>query len=174
MSASNCVLSNIIVSRPCSFYTGYEFDPLVVLNSNGLGIGLCNILNTYSGTEPSVLLQLGADSTFKPGTNTWATGSDKRIKSDIVDADLDRCYEIVKELPLKRFKLLDAGSRDKCKLGWIAQEVEEIFPRSVLTLPGYAGISDFKTLDTDQIYAALFGAVKKLMRDVEELKRNLA
>jgi hypothetical protein len=136
------------------------------LGSNGLGIGLCNAF-------PLHLLELGTDSAFKPGSTTWTTGSDRRIKDNIVAADLDRCYDIVRNLPLKRFKWVDGpwttpGS-DKQKIGWIAQEVEQVFPKAVATVKSYAGIDDFLTLDTDQVYAALYGAVQKLQILVQEL-----
>jgi hypothetical protein len=39
----------------------------------------------------------------KPSTSTWATTSDSRVKLNIQDADLDVCYNTIKNLPLRRF-----------------------------------------------------------------------
>lgn len=92
-----------------------------------VGIGL---------TSPSYYLQVGIDSAAKPSTNTWTITSDSRLKSDIQIADLNRCYEIVKSLPLKRFKWKDnvyttEQVNDRAKLGWIAQDVEPFFKKAV-------------------------------------------
>lgn len=70
----------------------------------------------------------------------------------IVDANLDKC-DVVKNSELKR------------KVGWIAQDVEAFFPKSVESAKDENGV--------DQIHAAAFGAVKKLIAKVEELERKL-
>jgi hypothetical protein len=83
------------------------------------------------------LLELSSDSAGKPGAGgLWTVVSDERIKTDIELADLDRCYEIVKAIPLKRFGwaegvYTDAQVRDRHSLGWVAQDVEKIFPKAV-------------------------------------------
>ena len=60
--------------------------------------------------------------------------SDKRLKENIEDADLDLCYSTVKNLNLKRYKFIDGileEKQDRNQLGWIAQEVEEVMPKSI-------------------------------------------
>ena len=66
------------------------------INSSGnVGIGT---------SSPSYQLQVNTDSAGKPGVGgLWTVVSDERIKSNIVPANLDRCYEIVKSVPLKHF-----------------------------------------------------------------------
>jgi hypothetical protein len=149
-------------------------------------------------TESGYRLRLAEDSAYKPGTNTWTTDSDMRLKKDIVFADLTQCYDIVKTLPLRRYTWKDEVAeqnqfRDKTRLGWIAQEVETIFPKAVdqhqviihrseevTTEQGNTEIkqlstiiSDCKTLNTDQLYATMYGAIQKLIQKQEEMQQEI-
>ena len=163
---------------------------------------------------PSYLLELSTDSAAKPSTNTWTIASDERIKEDIELADLDLCYQAVKNIPLKRFKWRDEiytekQVKDRRKLGWIAQDVEAVFPKAVgsrefkynqvfeerlipaveevlddegnVTTPAQPEhikqelisedvIEDCRDLNSDQLYAAMYGAIQKLMVKVENLE----
>jgi len=129
--------------------------------------------------SPSYQLQLSTNSAAKPSSTTWTVSSDQRIKEDIVDANLDTCYENIKKLKLKYYKLrddiieLDPMFKDAHKLGWIAQEVEEVLPKCVTTIPEQYGLTEVKNLDSDQIYTNLFGAVQKLMKENEMLKARI-
>lgn len=96
--------------------------------TNGGALGL--------GTSPSYQLHLSTDSAAKPSTNTWTVSSDERLKENIVAANLDRCWEIVKGVPLKRYTWkYDAYTpdqvTDRSKLGWIAQDVQSFFKNAV-------------------------------------------
>jgi hypothetical protein len=124
----------------------------------GLGIGI-----VFPGSNQ---LQLSGDLAAKSVSSTWNIGSDQRIKTDIQTADIDRCYSIIKNLDLKYYaytqEFMDTTSNvDRHRLGWIAQEVEAVFPKAVTVSDQY-GLTDFKSLNTDQIYAAMYGSVKKL------------
>jgi hypothetical protein len=95
--------------------------------SGNVGIGI---------TGPSYQLQLSQDSAAKPSTNTWTVSSDRRLKANIQDADLQRCYEIVKSIPLRYYRWRDEvysaeQVQDRGKLGWIADEVQAVFPKAV-------------------------------------------
>jgi hypothetical protein len=130
-------------------------------------------------TSPAYQLQLSTDSAAKPSTNTWTVPSDERLKKDIILADLDRCYEIVRDLPLKRFTWRDdvytaEQVPDRSKLGWIAQDVEKIFPKAVTITEHKISddeiIEDCRGLNADQLYAVLWGAVQKLQLKVAALE----
>ena len=142
--------------------------------------------NVGIGKAPSYLFELSTDSAGKPSTNTWTIVSDERLKKDIIPADLARCYEIVKTLPLKRFTWRDEMYSieqvpDRSKLGWISQDVQPIFKKSVNTVK-FEGqskkdgsretIEDCLGLNADQIYAVLYGAVQLLMQKVEALEQK--
>lgn len=92
-------------------------------------------------TTPSYILHVNTDSAGKPGASgLWTVVSDERIKTDIVPADLDRCYEIVKSVPLKHFGFkpgvyTDEQIQDKHSLGWIAQDVQQVFKKAVSVKP---------------------------------------
>lgn len=134
---------------------------------NNVGIGL---------TTPVYQLHLSQDSAAKPASATWTVSSDQRLKTNIEIADVDRCYDIVKTLPLKHYTWRDEylspqDVADRNKLGWIAQEVEIVFPKAVQQVNLY-GISNCRTLDADQIYAALYGCVQKLQTMVEDLQKQ--
>ena len=94
--------------------------------------------NVGIGTSsPSYKLHLSTDSAAKPSTNTWTVSSDERLKQNIVPADLARCWEIVKNVPLKRYTwrtdvYTAEQTTDRSKLGWIAQDVQPFFARAVV------------------------------------------
>jgi hypothetical protein len=97
--------------------------------------------NVGIGKSPGYLLELNTDSSGKPGVGgLWTVVSDERIKKDISDADLDRCYEIVKITPLRHFSFADGvysddQIKDKANLGWIAQDVQKVFPKATNVIP---------------------------------------
>jgi len=138
-------------------------------------------------TSPSYQLQLGTDSAGKPSSSTWTVVSDERIKTDIIPADLDRCYEIVKTVPLKRYSYADGvytdeQIQDKQVIGWIAQDVQQVFAKAVSVKPftKYPDdetrkevIEDCLDLNGSQMYAAMYGAVQKLMQKVEALETEV-
>jgi hypothetical protein len=168
-------------------------------------------------TSPSAQLELSTDSAKKPSTNTWTIASDQRLKTNITNADNDRCYEIVKQVPLKRYTWKNEvysqeQVKDRSKLGWIAQDVEAVFPKAVGTnrfaynqvfedvvtpeldsdgnavldengvaktktekrLVSEEVIEDCKDLNSDQIYAAMYGTIQKLIEKVEFLESKVA
>ena len=177
-------------------------------NSGNVGIGTAS---------PSAQLELSTDSAKKPSTNTWTIASDQRLKTNITNADNDRCYEIVKQVPLKRYTwksevYSQEQVKDRSKLGWIAQDVEAVFPKAVGTnrfaynqvfenvvtpeldsdgntvldengvaktktekrLVSEDVIEDCKDLNSDQIYAAMYGTIQKLIEKVEFLESKVA
>ena len=135
-----------------------------------------NIMNVSTvgiGTPlPAYQLELSADSAAKPTTNTWTISSDKRIKKNIISANLQTCLTSIESLPLRYFEWDTAiydnkVTKDRRNLGFIAQEVINIFPKSVDILPEAHGLSSFHTLNVDQIYKAHIGATQQLAQIVK-------
>lgn len=91
--------------------------------------------------SPSYQLHVNTDSAGKPGVGgLWTVVSDERIKTNIVPADLSRCYDIVKQVGLKHFGFkpgvyTDSQVQDKNSLGWIAQDVQKVFGKAVSIKP---------------------------------------
>ena len=138
-------------------------EDIRILSNGNVGIGL---------TNPSFQLQLSTDSAAKLTTNTWSTTSDSRVKNAIVDADISMCYDTLKQLKLRRFEWdssWNSAIEDKHAIGFIAQEVKQYFPKAVKTMDMY-GYSDFHTLDVDQIYKTMYGALAHAIVRIETLK----
>jgi hypothetical protein len=139
-----------------------------ISSSGNVGIGT---------SSPNYKLEISTDSAGKPGVGgLWTVVSDERIKSNIVPANLDRCYEIVKSVPLKHFGFAegvygDDQIQDKHNLGWIAQDVQKVFKNAVSVKPFTPAtgdiIEDCLDLNGGQMIAALYGAVQALMAIVD-------
>ena len=132
----------------------------------------------WGGTTGSYRFEVGVDSAAKPGSGQWAVTSDERVKEDIMVADIDMCYENIKKIPLKRFKWKyehfdDEQIYDRRKLGWIAQDVEKVFKKAVRTNPNHPTVPDCKSLDADQLYACMYGAIQKLQQMVEAMQLRI-
>ena len=185
-----------------------QVERLRIDSSGQVGIGTAS---------PSAQLELSTDSAKKPSTNTWTIASDSRLKTNITDANKDRCLEIVRQIPLKRYTWKNEVYskevvKDRSKLGWIAQDVESVFPKAVGTnrfaynqvfedvvtpeldedgnavldedgnaktktekrLVSEDVIEDCKDLNSDQIYAVMYGAIQKLAEENDSLKARIA
>jgi hypothetical protein len=140
--------------------------------------------NTVSNTflsqtlENFPLIALGTDSAYKPATSTWTISSDERLKENIEEMDLDKCLELIEKLELKYYKWKDqfaedVEENDKHKLGFIAQEVEEVLPEAVYDLGNLYGYDNVKSINNDQLIAMLYGAIQKLIQRYETLKQKL-
>ena len=113
------------------------------------------------------------------GTAVWSIGSDSRIKENIEDASYERCYESMRRLELRRFSYKEGYNRvnrDRVQLGFIAQEVRDIFPKAI-TAREYKGefmsLEDLLSIDLSQINYTLYGAVKRIMEKGEVVERRI-
>ncbi len=108
----------------------------------------------------------------KTGGGNWSTSSDARVKENIQDANINRSYDIVKNLDLKYYQYDENTipyQYDKHTLGWLAQDVETYFPKSILEANMY-GYEDFKLLDYDLLLKSMYGALEKIINDIEKLE----
>ena len=133
---------------------------------------ICDNINGRIGlgtSTPTYKLQLSTDNAAKPSTSTWTVSSDARLKDNIVDADLNMCYNNIKNLKLKKYTWKNEvytteQVSDRSKLGWIAQEVETVFPKAVEKHDMH-GYEDCRTLNTDQIIASMYGCAKQIIKN---------
>jgi hypothetical protein len=168
------ILTSSITSRTLTLNNS---TPIFTLEVNGnarissltvdAGAGVTSTNTTFS------LAVWGAGGVARVGGTTWTQISDERIKANIVEADYDRCYEDIKAIPLRRFTYISTlfdmvPLVDRNVLGFIAQEVSTIQPKSVTTSEAF-GIDNLFWLNIDQMNMALYGAVKKLMQTNESL-----
>jgi hypothetical protein len=126
---------------------------------------------------PAFNLQLVQNSALKPVNNLWTIGSDLRIKENVTDANLDRCYDDIRSIHLRRFMWREdyfnsVQATDRHVLGFLAQEVSTIVPKAVETKAAY-GYPDFQFLNIDQLNMSLYGAVKRTIQDKEILESTV-
>ena len=110
---------------------------------------------------------------------TWSITSDLRIKENIVKASYEKCLENVNKIELYNFNFKDncVNTNDKHQLGFIAQEVREVYPKAVevnkMILNTNETIDDILTLNTTQIDYTLYGAVKNLIEKIDNIDIEL-
>jgi hypothetical protein len=129
------------------------------------------VKSSVSSTDSDYIKMLGTNGAIYNFTNSlyWTQTSDRRIKENIARASYDMCYDNVDKLELNRFnyiKEFNTGNKDTNQLGFIAQEIKEIFPKAVFTNNYNSvdlNIQDMLSIDIGQINFTLYGAVKKLM-----------
>jgi hypothetical protein len=113
------------------------------------------------------------------GSENWVVQSDRRIKENIVKASYEKCLDNVKKIELYNFNFKDncVNTNDKNQLGFIAQEVQQVYPKAVevgrMTLDNNQEINDLLTLNTTQIKYTLYGAVKNLIERVENIESRV-
>jgi len=129
--------------------------------------------------------------TWQNNGNFYITGiyspSDKRIKTNIVDADLDECITVMKSIKLKKYKYTDAyqetyKTTKEEVYGFLA---DDIIDNEYLN---YAGSDDglpkdlkdgtqlenFRTIDKPKILTVLWGVCNKQQTEIELLKSEIA
>jgi hypothetical protein len=161
------------------------------IGNQGYSIGNYNgdfkIVSTTSSPNSAITtntdyLRITRDgsSIFNPtGTPSWSTVSDRRIKENIEKASYDKCYESIDKLALYRFsyiKELHNINKDLRQLGYIAQEVKEIFPKSVSSQEFHneeLSITDMLSIDITQINYSLHGAIKKLVEMYDDIEKKI-
>ena len=122
-----------------------------------------------NNTEYMRIAENGSSIYNATGSPLWSTVSDRRIKENIEKASYEKCYNNLERLELYRFNYiseLNNINKDLKQLGYIAQEVNEIFPKSVSSQSLYnntLSISDLLSIDITQINYTLFGSVKRLI-----------
>ena len=138
------------------------------------------VSSASSGDTDFIRITSAGSSIYNPtGSPQWSTASDKRIKENIEKASYDRCYDSINNLELYRFNYISDFNninKDRQQLGYIAQEVQGIFPKAVSVEQFYnnnLSIPDLLTIDIAQINYSLYGAVKKLMEIDNKKEKRL-
>jgi hypothetical protein len=131
-------------------------------------------INTVGNTAYS----LDVAGTTRNNTGAWVSGSDQRVKNNIVDADLVTCYSNVHNLKLRHFQWDESYATsnmitDTSVVGWIAQEVQQVFPKAVFASQSW-GYSNFLDVSTDQITKTMYGALQLTMARLEQLTDDFA
>lgn len=145
-----------------------------VISANSIAAGSIG-LGATSSLSASVELFLTTDGSVKQTTTTWQTGSDYRIKTNIMPASLSICYSTIDGLQLRRYTwdpLYFPDIEDRNVIGFIAQDVEKILPKSILIAPAH-GFDDYKFLNVDQIYKMHIGATQAVGLAINEIEMRI-
>jgi hypothetical protein len=168
------------------FRIGYNNNYSMCFGDSGSG----NVLGTWtqqvqiqvSVTNPgSLIIDSNGNVSNYLNSTTWQQRSDHRIKENIKKANVSICYDNVKNINLYRFNYIkgfkQGTQHDKTQLGFIAQQVEKHFPKSVnrnkLMLEDNREVPDLASIDVSQVNFTLFGAVKQLIRVVEKQSNRI-
>jgi hypothetical protein len=177
-----------------------ESGGIIYFGNSGHGVGRgANIITNNSGTNDVVmytagdgLLVFGTTSTRRMYIDTsglvfrqdnatsFNAASDRRIKTNIEEINTEVCWNNIKSVPLKRYvydpavKPSLAELPDKHMYGFIAQDVEKIFPKSVTaSKDSESKIDDLRTLSLDQIMFSLYGAFMEAQKRIEHLEMQV-
>lgn len=137
------VSHNVVIGSNSDVYNIFE-EPVTMTYCIGLGpiggfSGASNFQNqTVIGAEAygegNNSVRIGnSNITRIAGQVGWTNASDSRIKEDIQEADIDLCLQNVINLPIKYFKYKPYTGQhlDQHTLGFLADDVEQIFPHVV-------------------------------------------
>uniref|UniRef100_A0A6C0K6M8 Peptidase S74 domain-containing protein n=1 Tax=viral metagenome TaxID=1070528 RepID=A0A6C0K6M8_9ZZZZ len=184
-NSTSLVIHNGIIPQTSSTSSSIEFIRGTAADTNrdyklGNYGAEFKVISSTSGVDTDYIKITTAGAIFNPsGTASWNTSSDRRIKENIERASYDKCYENINKLELNRFNYVEGFnmvSRDKKQLGFIAQEVYDIFPKAISSHEYYTdtlSIPNLLSIDISQINYSLYGAVKKLIEINEEDEKHL-
>jgi hypothetical protein len=155
-------------SHVTSFFSSRQLSRYIYIRSDANASNLDNFLPLYP---------LDVTGECRNSSGVWLSGSDSRVKDNIIDADLDICYNNIKNLKLRNFQWNEKYTKEKDLkdnnvIGFISQEVKDIFPKSVIESKSY-GYDNFMDLNTDQIYKTMYGALQMTMKKLEDTMEKL-
>ena len=105
-------------------------------SNNSFNFGT-NTTSRMTITSAGDILSLTGDAFKTLGSGTWNFPSDKRIKRDIKDVDVDKCLDNIKKIRLRKYKFeswyekANSGQQDKEYLGIVTQELLKSHPNCV-------------------------------------------
>jgi len=150
-----------------------EGDLTIKRRYNSLLTGIMGINTIY----PTYALDIGIGDARKPSGTQWINPSDQRIKTGIHDASISRILNEIPKIQLVQYKWKDSyrlqhGLTTEPTLGFISQQVESVYPSSV-HISEESGFTDFRTLDTDQLFKAKFGLTQHLLARTSTLQSRI-
>ena len=109
-------------------------------------------------------------SAYKYGGSSWGVMSDARLKRNIepLDGSLERLLRL-RGVQFEWTEPEKHGDLEGTQLGFIAQEVEEVFPEWVVTDP-----DGYKVVATSGFKALTVEALREMMNEITTLKQEIA
>jgi hypothetical protein len=168
--------TRLAVSGKASFFSSSNDYALTISNtdSNGYGLyiaagGTFPVIDTYSGAGTALFRVSGGGVIFAQNTSVQSI-SDIRTKENIRDSE-DGLDVIMKLRPV-RFDFKEEFKDAKNELGFIAQEVEEVFPEIVSEWKDYTDEITYKTLGQGGLIPVLVKAIQELTERIKVLENK--
>ncbi len=102
---------------------------------------------------------------------------DRAVKHEITQANLQQCYENLKKLQLHHYTYSDImveRKNDRHQIGFLSDEVKQIFPKSVYDMPFKAGpLKSIQTINYEQIHMTHLGTTQLLLQKIEEQQSTI-
>ena len=159
---------SIMAEEQSSFYRDLYVSPYATAS----GQGFVAIGQTATPTH-----MLTVNGVCRSTSASFATSSDERVKEHIksIAGSLERVMKL-RPVTFDYTQEYRSGHRDldRKQTGFIAQEVEKVFPDMVTQSPEQVGgkeIKDFRALNTSSLSPHLVVAVQELARKVETLEK---
>lgn len=166
-SGGNITASGVVISNAAG-YSALGYNGVTMYNTD------CNHYNngsnfgwSWAGSTIALLLNGGSNYNL---TGVYGTISDIRVKENIVPA---RSYlSDLCKLEVIKYSFKKENSSAPTKLGFVAQQVEQVMPGLVEEYNDEAesGITNFKAVKTSVLIPMLVQAIQELKAEVDALK----
>jgi hypothetical protein len=123
----------------------------------------------YNGTDPHFAFKRDGSAV---NINGWHQFSDRRMKKNIEKVEKGMLEKVVALQPV-RYHLKQQDDSEPRALGLIAQDVQELFPDIVATLPARdPNLGETLALSYDKVGVLAVGAIKELNEEVKLLREE--
>jgi hypothetical protein len=127
-------------------------------------------LNFYANGGANLRMNLTNGGALYNSTGTYGTISDIRVKENIVEA---RDYtEDLMKLRVVKYSLKEEEATKATKLGFIAQEVEKVFPNMIETTKNEE-FEDLKQIKTSVLIPMLVKTIQELNKRIGDLEKKI-
>ena len=172
INTTNLINTSTISSRFLSVFEPVYYQSAAFGSQNQ---NYNKVVMSSNGTIGASISNLSAWATLNIVNRFDLNISDETVKENIIDANLDICYNNINTLTLKRYKYKDHINYDKedtNRLGILAQDLQTIFKKSVREMPSLneeVNGPDDKTLciNTDQLFYCMLGCIQSLQKKNE-------
>lgn len=154
---------------------------IIIRGQNSSTVGTFGITIEESdagGTADVMIIATNENVTF---TGTVSDGSDARIKTNIRSMPDNILAKVMQLRPVNYNRINQPNDDEQSSAeytGFVAQEVEEVFPDMVHTTELAAGVSDvipdFKSLAQKELIAVLTKAIQEQQEIIDDLKERVA
>ena len=170
------------VSRPqAQIFFEYASGAQTQIWANSTSLGFYAPASTaaiHLYTSAGIALQCNANSLNVVVGGSLSQSSDKRLKDDIEDADIEKCVKLLDQISVKTYRRNDFET-NKTRIGFIANDWQDAIPPefqnivSCNTTTGGIDGEDVKEdllgLDYSRITCVLWGICKNQQKQIDEL-----